>query len=193
MKKSPVTLIYWIMITTIVIACFALSQYFSTTAGETNAEVAVFSVGIANSEEIDIFSTANSENEDVMNGKLLPGTTGQFDIILSNDSDTNVEYVISLEETENANNIPIEYSLDGTNYFLANEIFKQTEATGNMSYNIGEAVTKQQTIYWRWAFTGGESSKYQKSQNAESDTAIGQYSETVPNIKVKINVDFTQQ
>ena len=47
---------------------------------------------------------------------IAPGTRGSFDIVIKNDSQVNATYAIDYTVT-NTNNIPVKFSVDGTNWF----------------------------------------------------------------------------
>lgn len=104
----------------------------------------------------------NSQNKA---DKIAPGTKGSFTLDIENNSEVNAEYTIAFTET-NASNVPIEYSLDGTNW-------TSTISTLNVStpvaINMGASAT-QKTVYWRWVFEGGNAPH--TTENA-ADTQIG--------------------
>ena len=164
------------------------ARYTRKLTGSDTASVAKFSVSATglNSEQtanINLFSTikeedTNSEEKNVANKKIAPGTGGKFTTTLTNDSEVDVKASITLEEVNN-NNIPIEYSIDGVTWNNAESAKRDItlDHTEKTSGNTSEDVT----IYWRWKFDSNDS----------VDTALGQ-SEVTPTVETKINVIFTQ-
>lgn len=111
----------------------------------------------------------------VASGLIAPGTRGAFEFELQNTSDVTAQYQIDFEITNN-NNIPIEFSIDGTNW--DNELV--VEPSEDTILEIGSGV-KTQTIMWRWSFNGDDA----------ADTFLGSM-ETSPTITVSATVIATQ-
>ncbi len=170
------TIAYAILLAICIVAGY-YSKYKTSLAGNDTGVVAKFSAGINKTEEINLFEASNL-NEDVTKGKIIPGTTGNVDIIIYNQSEVSVKYEISISELENKYNIPIKYSLDGVNYYTPEEFSKKENNIGNMEYLKGE---KQFKIYWKWDF----------EQNTNIDTNLALKSEDVT-IITQISVEFTQ-
>ena len=104
---------------------------------------------------------------------IAPGTGGSFDIVLTNASEVNAKYTIALEETANASNIPVEYSIDGTTWkadFI--DINNDTDKMKEVAINKNGGTTTVK-VYWRWAFIGAESTNYTSSQTDATDTDLG--------------------
>lgn len=87
--------------------------------------------------------------------------------------------VITLKETSNTSNIPVEYSLDKTNWKKASELTKEV----NLDYvgKTSATTTEDVTIYWRWAFEGTDT----------ADTALGEAT-TAPTVTTQVTATFTQ-
>lgn len=175
-KIISATITYTILLAICIVAGY-YSKYKTSLAGNDTGVVAKFSVGINKTEEINLFEASNI-NEDVTKGKIIPGTTGNVDIVIYNQSEVYVRYEISISELENKYNIPIKYSLDGVNYYAPEEFSKKENNVGNMEYLKGE---KQVKIYWKWDF----------EQNTNIDTNLVLKSEDVT-IITQISVEFTQ-
>lgn len=141
---------------------------------------------------LDLFDTITDSDiqtaeTDVASGVIAPGTSGSFEIELTNDSEVNATYAITLAET-NASGIPIEYSSDGSTWVSGVNSFN-VQAT-----SIDREDTATETIYWRWAFTGAESTNYQTTQTDTTDTALGfsANSNPAPSVQVTATVTVTQ-
>lgn len=164
------------------------ARYTRKLTGSDTASVAKFSVSATglNSEQtanINLFSTikeedTNSEEKNVANKKIAPGTGGKFTTTLTNDSEVDVKASITLEEVNN-NNIPIEYSIDGVTWNNAESA--KRDITLDHTEKTSGSTSEDVTIYWRWKFDSNDS----------VDTALGQ-SEVTPTVETKINVIFTQ-
>ena len=132
-------------------------------------------------------SNLTSDETDVSGDLIAPGTSGQFEIELTNDSEVNAQYAIDLEETSNTSNIPIEYSTDGSTWV------KATNLAGVSATDIGMGDTETLTLYWRWAFTGDASTNYTTEQTDVTDTALGfAANTTAPTVEVTATITVTQ-
>lgn len=133
--------------------------------------------------EFNLFESVNDSNVKKGTGEniIAPGTTGSFAIQLANNSEVTAEYTV--EYTVDNKNVPIEYSIDGTNWTtgLAN-------VTSPVTMNMGGTDTI--TIQWRWAFTGDASENYTASQDDSTDTALGiATTAATPTVSAKIVVN----
>ena len=142
-----------------------------------------------------IKDTKDSANEtDVADDLIAPGTTGSFEITITNNSEVNATYAIDFTETKSDTTLPIEYSLDGANWKKsANEIdIAASETDTKLTYN-GSTNTVTKKVYWRWAFEGSKSTNYTSAQTDETDTALGfAANTTAPTVEVKAEVTVTQ-
>jgi hypothetical protein len=133
-------------------------------------------------------SDVQNAETDVATEKIAPGTSGQFEIELTNDSEVNAQYAIDLEETSNTSNIPIEYSTDGSTWV------KATDLAGVSATDINMNASATLTLYWRWAFTGSASTNYTSSQTDVTDTALGfAANTTAPTVEVTATITVTQK
>ena len=96
---------------------------------------------------------------------IAPGTGGQFAIKLANLSEVNANYTVDYTVTNTAN-IPVEFSIDGTNWTT-----DLADVTTPVAINKGADTTI--TVYWRWAFTGAQSDNYTSTQTDVTDTTLG--------------------
>ena len=185
------------MIGLIVIAG-SYARYTTTISGTDTATVAKFKVGSnTTSSTFDLFTTAVKEADgstadtDVAEGKIAPGTGGKFKVDLTNDSDVTVDYTLSLKETSNTSNIPVEYSLDGTTYVTAAKFAELASSKGKLAIGSTKQTTVSVTVYWRWAIDGSASTNYTTAQTNTTDTALGQAT-TAPTLTVEVSSTFTQ-
>ncbi len=196
MKKNTKKICVMLLLAVVAIASYFIAgtyaKYTRALSGSDTATVAKFSVSASGldktqSKEISLFETikeANTtDNEDnVLAGKIAPGTGGEFTTTLTNASEVDVTAKIKLEETKNTSNVPIEYSLDKTSWKSANDITKEV----SLDY-VGKAsakTTEDVTIYWRWAYTDTD-------PRDEDDTAIGEKT-TDEQVTTKVTAIFTQ-
>ena len=144
---------------------------------------------VTNGYTFDLFDTIKdsdltSTETDVDTGLIAPGTSGSFDIELTNNSEVNAEYAIDFTVT-NANSVPIEFSTDGSTWVTS---LADVSAT---RIDMGETDTA--TVYWRWAFTGAESTNFTSSQTDTTDTALGFAANTsAATVTVDATVTVTQ-
>lgn len=152
----------------IILVSGTYAKYTSTASGTSATVVANWSFNVNDKNiaketfEFNLFDTANikdsdgSEEEDVAEGLIAPGTSGAFEFALQNTSDVTAEYEIELS-VDNTD-IPLEFSFTGeddswiTN--LTDLVAKDTMAIGS---------TKNVTMQWRWPF----------GDNTVTDTTLG--------------------
>ena len=130
--------------------------------------------------------TANDQKESVTidlisgAGKLMPGTSGSFDIVLSNGGDVDVDYVITLAEATNApRNMKFYKESTATADTKGDDLAISGTITGTLEASASDVTV---TIFWDWAFEteGGDA----------ADTADGEAAEEV---SVKVTVVGTQK
>lgn len=166
------------------------AKYTSSAKGTATATVAkwAFNVGdtdIATSETVtfDLFSTVKDEDgsveEDVAAGVVAPGTSGEFTLKLQNTSDVEAQYAIDYTVT-NANNVPIQYSVNGGEWSpdLADVV------AGDATILDAGASADDITIQWRWVFNGVDA----------DDTALGELARegSAPTVTVEANISANQ-
>lgn len=201
MKKNAKKIFVMLLLAVVASGSYFISgtyaKYSKALSGSDTATVAKFSVsatdlGTAASQTISLFDTlkdddTTTDEAHVKTGSKLiaPGTSGKFTTTLTNDSEVDVEAVVTLEET-NEKNVPIEYSLDGTTWVKVDDTTKKVELTSaNLDY-AGKASgtsSKDVDVYWRWAF-GDDAS-------VATDTPLGETS-PAPTVTTKVVATFTQ-
>lgn len=177
------------------------AKYTSDIAGTDTATVAKWKWTINNSviDSVDnttytfnLFDTIkdsdrSSSETDVASGLIAPGTSGSFDIDIKNDSEVNATYAIAFTETNN-NNVPIEYSTDGTTW--VSSVNSMDVSPTNIAMGASSA---KKTVYWRWAYTGAQSDNYKSTQTDTTDTALGFGANTsAATVQVTATVTVTQ-
>ena len=207
MKKNGLSrfaiLVLILAMTSMTLVSGTFAKYTSEISGSDTATVAKWAWKIGNEDittaalatngfTLNLFDTIKDSNltsneADVATGLIAPGTSGQFQISLQNMSEVNAQYAIDLAETTNANDIPIEYSTDGTTWVTADNL------AGVSATAIDMNDTATLTVYWRWAFTGAASTNYTSTQTDVTDTALGFAANTAaPTVEVTATITVTQ-
>ena len=142
------------------------AKYTSTVSGQDSARVAKWAweykgeALTTDTVKFDLFETildsdlTNAETDVDVNGAaddatvIAPGTSGQFVVLLENNSEVNATYEIDYTVT-NANNIPVEFSVNGGSWGTLEDVTATV-----IAMNGGAA---QYTIQWRWVFDGDDS------------------------------------
>ena len=201
MKKNKVLLLG---IITVFVAIFSLTlvsgtwaKYTSEVSGTSTATVAKWAWKVdstkvvgdgttATSFNVNLFKTikeedTTTEETDVKNGLIAPGTGGQLSFTVENASEVSGKVVLKFEESENFSSIPLEYSVDGITWTTAAAFSALAGNTAELKLGGTAPLTKEFKIYWRWAFTGDDA----------KDTGLGNAT-TAPTITVKVTLTFTQ-
>ena len=136
------------------------AKYTSSAEGTDSARVAKWSFNV---NETDITKsqtyTINLFSDTYTNVKgaekvVAPGTTGKFDLVLTNNAEVTAKFGIEFTVT-NEKNIPIEFSIDGNTW----DENLAAIADEELAFNGG---TQTVTVQWRWA-----------TETNEKDTALG--------------------
>lgn len=176
--------------------CFVggtFAKYTSSATGTDSAAVAKWSIKVNTADiataggmfTFDLFNTVKdsdlSSNETDMNpvdGSIIaPGTSGKFDIVIKNESQVNATYSIDYT-VENDNNIPVQFSTDGTNWKTNINDLDVSDVAINMS------ATETVTVYWKWDY-------YVGAAEDAIDTTLGTTTPT-PGLYVHATVTATQ-
>mgnify|MGYP004440762921 FL=1 len=135
---------------------YAYAKYKTTLKGNGTATVAKWSFKVNGQTQtipdIDL-ATTMKENNNVVEGKLAPGTEGSFDLNLdATGSEVAIDYNIKLAVTEKPSNLRFY-----TDSSYTKEI-ASTDGVMNVSgvMSLEEIKTIQtKTIYWKWAYQTG--------------------------------------
>lgn len=200
-----------LVLITVIALSGTLAKYVSTASSTATARVAAFSASLENTGTIDLYDTlweadysARERNVVPRNGTdkiIAPGTSGEYPIELTNNSEVDVSYSITVALTSSSDSrIPVEFQYNTGSVWSQwadAEDFELTPITGNIPANT--AATQHVLIRWRWAFTDTSSDSATALRDA-SDTALGEgvldsdgdISSTAPRLAVENNVTFTQ-
>lgn len=190
-----VILMLLVSIITMILVSGTFAKYTREYNGTSTATVAKFKVGEISSASLNLFETikevdATTTEQHVKSGKIAPGTGGKFTITLTNESEVAVAYQLEIEEKSNVNNVPIEYSVDGTTYVTAENLLNQANSQGTLAMENGTADV---VVYWRWAFDGQSSTNYTSSQTDITDTTLGETAQTTaPTVEIEVSATYTQ-
>lgn len=196
-KMSMFALLLALVLVTSYSVSGTYAKYTSTFTGTTDsARVAKWAfeindTAVTNSFTFDLFNTVNdtdgSQETDVKVGTnetiIAPGTQGSFQIKLANKSEVNAKYSVDYTVTRTAN-IPVEFSIDGTNW--TTDLADVTDVAIGM--NGSESTIN---IQWRWAFEGTASSNFTTTQTDATDTTLGSKA-TADTITVQAVITATQ-
>ena len=151
MKKKSEKIFIMLLLAIIAILCYFVSityaKYTRKLSGNDTATVAKFGVTAKDlnkeqNAEISLFNKdTTSEESHVAADRIAPGTGGQFTTSLINNSEVDVKAVLTVKETANASNVPIEYSIDGKTFEKAADFTKEI----NLDYqgkNSGKSSTQ---------------------------------------------------
>ncbi len=149
---------------------YTYARYMSQEKGTGGADIANWSFKIAKNagEEVKNITLRNTANKaTLVNGKIAPGTSGEFSITLdATGSDVAVDYTVEfVNEVNKPTNIVFTYN--GNNYKNLNEI-------GVIKGNIGisNERSKTVTIKWEWPYQKGNTD-VAKIENDNIDTKDG--------------------
>ncbi len=207
MRLASILLVCVLLTTSVISGTFA--KYTSTASGTSTATVARWSFTAMGSEiavngtaptlSFDLFNTIKdtgmATESDVQTGKIAPGTAGSFTFKVQNTSEVTAKYTVTLKQTANAYDIPIQYSLTGEDGTWKDVI------DGNNGLNMSGMTDvvleigseeKTHTIYWRWAFDENVSGHHAKQSDA-GDTFLGVTAQgTAPTITIQATITATQ-
>lgn len=171
-KSKKIMLISVLLLT--ILACglggYTYAKYRTSIRGGGRVEVAKWSFKVNNSsEQIETINLEDTIDESLLaNGKIAPGTEGQFSLLLdATESEVGVHYEI---EFNNEKNKPqnLEFIYNEQTYNSLTELSKQI--IGNILANEENKV-KEITIGWRWKYETGTEDKIE--ENDEIDTQNG--------------------
>lgn len=164
-KRSSmmVRLVAVLAVTMMFTMCFVggtFAKYTSSATGTDSATVAKWDIKVGGTNiatndtfTFDLFKTIKDSNGTAdetdmspVDGTIIaPGTRGSFDIVIKNDSQVNATYAIDYTVT-NTNNIPVKFSVDGTNWF---DDINYLDVR-SVAINMGATATV--TVQWMWEF-----------------------------------------
>lgn len=186
-----VRLVAVLAVTMMFTMCFVggtFAKYTSSATGTDSATVAKWDIKVGGTNIVtndsftfNLFDTINdsdltSPETDMSpaDGTIIaPGTSGQFEIEIKNDSEVNAKYAIDFSVT-NEKSIPVQFSLDGTNWYYGIDLLDISSTAINMG------VSNSVVVRWKWDFYGDDN----------ADTNLGK--EGTATITVSAKVTATQ-
>ncbi len=165
----------------------SFSKYVSEVRGDGIAEVATWSFKVNGQQEevqtINLNSTCN--NETLINNKIAPGTSGNFNIMVDGTgSDVGIHYSIKFEnETTKPTNLKFVY--DKKEYNSITEL--ENDLSGTI-YANDENKERTLSIGWKWNYETGT----QDSEIANNDRIDTQDAKAIANYTFDVIVSGTQ-
>jgi hypothetical protein len=170
MKKNKMMRIASVLLVAVLLSTCAISgtfaKYASSVTGAATATVAKWSFKV-NETEIAVTGTPSATfnlfdtntqfdeaDDDVVKGKIAPGTQGSFQYKVQNTSQVSAKYTISFTATfpTGLDNTRFKFYSDSA---MNNEITladgKYTVANG-VEIEAGDSAEKTVTVYWKWDF-----------------------------------------
>lgn len=200
MKMILITLL--IAMIALVLVSGTYAKYTSSASGSDTARVAKWSFIVGGNDIVaentftfDLFKTIKDtdgkDETDVVSANadrvIAPGTSGSFDLVLENKSETSAKYSVTYTVT-NTESIPVQFSVNGTDWKdNIEELNISTSATDTkLDANNG---TKTITIQWRWAYenTKENATTEEKKATDEKDMTLGK----VGTAKLIVQADVT--
>ena len=137
-----------------------------------------------------IKDTDGGTEADVTTQKIAPGTKGSFSIEVTNASDVNAEYSLTLTETKATavSSANIEYSIVGTD-----EATDWTNDIGTFNFTntrLAIGASNEVVLYWRWAFY--DDANQDKADTLVGFAAAGATDDADKSITIKADLNFTQ-
>lgn len=185
----------------LVATCFitgAWAKYTKTVTATDSARVAKFAFEVkadevemtTTTQTIDIFGTtldhikqvsATDKSNKVGADKIIaPGSHGDFKISLANNGEVALKFEAKCTEEKNADNIPLAFSINGTDYGYDSLNAALIAAINGKQIEV-DADALDVTIYWQWVYEGGRDT---------ADTDLG--TDGTAKYEVKIAVTATQ-
>ena len=199
--KTFALLLLIVMLALILIAS-TYAKYTTKLTGSSDTTIAKWAWTINNnyvSEDdteftFDLFKTIKDTDggteADVTTQKIAPGTKGSFSIEVTNASDVNAEYSLTLTETKATavSSANIEYSIVGTD-----EATDWTNDIGTFNFTntrLAIGASNEVVLYWRWAFY--DDANQDKADTLVGFAAAGKTDDADKSITIKADLNFTQ-
>ena len=201
MRLASILLVCVLLTTSVISGTFA--KYTSTATASDTARVAKWSIEVNGTDiavnnptiTFDLFNTVLDTNggqkeRNVAEGTdetiIAPGTKGSFELKIENSSEVTAKYAVDFSVT-NVSGIPIQYSLDNSEWKMTIDDIDVTETQINMD------ETKTVKVYWKWAFESDNVSGNQQSDPIDTTLGIkADDMQTNPSITVSATITATQ-
>ena len=177
MKKNVMMRVASILLVAVLLTTCAISgtfaKYVATTTGTDSARVAKWNMQINGTSfndatfTFDLFNTIKDSDlttneSDIVpaDGQIIaPGTSGNFDLIISNASEVTAKFWFAFTSVETAN-IPIEYQIvpegDPLDPAAWTDDVTDLDKPYASAQTISVAGQTTFTVYWRWVFNGDD-------------------------------------
>ena len=199
--KTFALLLLIVMLALILIAS-TYAKYTTKLTGSSDTTIAKWAWTINNNDvskddtefTFDLFKTIKDTDggteADVTTQKIAPGTKGSFSIEVTNASDVNAEYSLTLTETKATavSSANIEYSIVGTD-----EATDWTNDIGTFNFtntSLAIGASNEVVLYWRWAFY--DDANQDKADTLVGFAAAGATDDADKSITIKADLNFTQ-
>lgn len=199
--KTFALLLLIVMLALILIAS-TYAKYTTKLTGSSDTTIAKWAWTINNNDvskddtefTFDLFKTIKDTDggteADVTTQKIAPGTKGSFSIEVTNASDVNAEYSLTLTETKATavSSANIEYSIVGTD-----EATDWTNDIGTFNFtntSLAIGASNEVVLYWRWAFY--DDANQDKADTLVGFAAAGATGNEDKSITIKADLNFTQ-
>lgn len=122
---------------------------------------------LTDAELADLSTATKTIDTDVATGaKVAPGTWGKVAFEVTNESDVSAEFSINV--TALTTTLPLQFSVDGSNWVEASKITTPYNLGGEkLEVGSTTAQTSQVSLYWKWDFEDGT------TETDEADTQLG--------------------
>lgn len=167
MKMILITLL--IAMIALVLVSGTYAKYTSSASGSSTARVAKWSFIVGGNDIVaentftfDLFKTIKDtdgkDETDVISANadrvIAPGTSGSFDLVLENKSETSAKYSVTYTVT-NTESIPVQFSVNGTDW---KDNIEELNISASDTETKLEANNEPKTItiQWKWAYDGDD-------------------------------------
>lgn len=198
-----------ITVTALILVSGTYAKYTSSATGTDTAVVAKWDIKAGKNGGVlasltegnisfDLFETINDEatgvvETDVTSGKIAPGTKGEFELAIQNDSEVTAEYTIDFTVTKgvSVSDAAILFSLDNGNTWtsdLTDITATRLDMDNTSTTDVDESKTTVK-VMWKWAYetTNGDAKDTTVGTNATAATE-----ETAKTITVTAKLTATQ-
>lgn len=177
------------------VARFEVGAEFTSTDGDvvelskdSTTTVELFKVGVQKNE-------SGADNDAVAEGRIAPGTMGEFEFDVKNGSEVDVECSVTCD-LSSVGDVPLVFSMDeGSTWTTVGD----TTATMAKPVDLVKAAdpTKPTTqtlkVMWKWPYERGTTTEEKAAANKE-DTELGEkVASSAVEPKVDLDVVFTQK
>lgn len=144
------------------------AKYITRVKGEGKIDVAKWNFKVNNnSEQIETIKLAQTVNQELLkNGKIAPGTGGQFSLIIDgSETEVGIDYVV---EIRNEKNKPtnLTYTYNEKKYNSLMEIGE--ELNGEILANEDNKI-RNITIYWNWEYETGSQEEIENNDKIDTN------------------------